>query len=78
MRFRKKPVEIEAEQYIGREHPDPKGACRCMAPAPHLHTMHEGQRVTLEPGDWVIAEPDGIHFYPCKPDVFADRYEPVE
>lgn len=33
--------------------------------------------MTAEPGDWVIR---GIknEFYPCKPDIFAATYEPVE
>jgi hypothetical protein len=33
--------------------------------------------VILEVGDWIIPEPDGIHFYPCKPDIFEATYEPV-
>lgn len=44
---------------------------------PHLHTIHEGQKVSLEVGDWILPEPDGVHFYPCKPDIFAATYEPA-
>jgi hypothetical protein len=47
-------------------------------------TMHEhGHIDTLEgghvvcPGDWVITGVKGEH-YPCKPDIFAATYEPVE
>lgn len=36
-------------------------------------TIH-GQETSVAPGDWIITEPDGIHHYPCKPDVFAARY----
>ena len=30
---------------------------------------------TVCPGDWIITEPDGNGYYPCKPTVFALRYE---
>jgi len=33
--------------------------------------------VPVNPGDWIIAEPDGSGFYPCAPNVFAAKYEPV-
>ena len=29
-------------------------------------------------GDWVLPEPDGVHFYPVKPEIFAATYEAVE
>jgi hypothetical protein len=33
--------------------------------------------MTADPGDWIIT---GVHGerYPCKPDIFALTYEPVE
>ncbi len=31
----------------------------------------------VKEGDWIIAEPDGSGFYPCNPDVFAVKYEPI-
>lgn len=82
MKFRKKPVGIEAEQFLEAQ-PIPKGVCfgwKCgdKSDIPHLHTIHEGQRVDIAFGDWIIPEPDGEHFYPCKPDIFAATYEPVE
>jgi len=33
--------------------------------------------VRAEVGDWIIREPSGIGCYPCKPDVFERKYEPV-
>lgn len=33
--------------------------------------------MTAEAGDWIIRGVKG-EFYPCKPDVFAATYEPVE
>lgn len=39
-----------------------------------IRTLEGDMRVTW--GDWVIR---GVHgeFYPCKPDIFAETYEPV-
>lgn len=33
--------------------------------------------VSAGPGDWLIREPSGVGCYPCKPDVFAAKYEPL-
>jgi len=80
--YRKKPVVIEAEQYTqyGKL---VKGMCNsrsCYSAgnvAPHVHTIHNNQKVDLEIGDFVIPEPDGEHFYPCKSDVFHNTHELV-
>jgi hypothetical protein len=82
-KFRKKPVVIEAEQYTeyGKL---VKGMCNSQScytagnTKPHVHTIHNNQLVNLEVGDYVIPEPDGVHFYPCKPDIFEKTYEPAE
>lgn len=42
-----------------------------------IETIHNGQKVDLVTGDWVIPEADGVHFYPCKNDIFQKTYEPV-
>lgn len=80
-KYRKKPVIIEAEQYI-EGYPIPRGMCNSVSchmtdgnEKPHVHTIHNNQLVNLEFGDWVIPEPNGIHFYPCKPDIFEQTYE---
>jgi hypothetical protein len=80
MKYRKKPVVVEAVRYkIGMKHP---ALCnRADAPGianTHIHTTHKGQAVMLESGDWIISELDGIHYYPCKPDIFEATYEKVE
>lgn len=80
MKFRSKPVIIEAWQYDGD--PDTPGVCNCPEPSTgtirlHVHTMHENQRVYLEYGDWIVPEPVPNRYYPIKPDVFAKKYEPV-
>lgn len=62
-------------------HPRVPGGTECK----HCgRTMHEhGWVDTLEgghivcPGDWIITGVQGEH-YPCKPDIFAATYEPVE
>ena len=79
MKFRKKPIVIEAEQ-LTRDGAYPKGVCSCHINQGrgHLHTIHEGQVVNVDYGDWIIAEADGKHFYPCKDDVFVATYELVE
>lgn len=82
-KYRKKPVIIEAEQYTvyGKliEGMCNSNSCYSMGTtSPHVHTIHDNQIVVLEIGDWVIPEPDGIHFYPCKSDIFEQTYEVVE
>lgn len=42
----------------------------------YVVTIH-GQKTPVVRGDWIITEPDGRHYYPCKPDIFAARYEPL-
>lgn len=78
-KFRKKPVVIQAQQYV-LYGVLVKGMCNSVTcaldyPKPHVHTIHKDQIVYLEVGDWIIPEPDGEHFYPCKPDIFKQTYE---
>ena len=75
-KFRSKPNLIEAHQFDGHEmvlgvRIEEDGRY-------YVVTIHE-QKAYLEPGDWVIVEPgsDGTRCYPCKPGVFAARYEPA-
>jgi hypothetical protein len=83
-KYRKKPVVIEAWQLVDIRKSIPPGVCidDCGS-APwlddcvlaHIHTLEGVMIVT--PGDWVIRGVKG-EFYPCKPDIFAATYEPVE
>ena len=76
MKFRKKPIIIEAIQYVGnnkQEIIDFSGA--------NTNTCYEHLTIcTLEGdfradvGDWVIRGVKG-EFYPCKPDIFERTYE---
>lgn len=81
--YRKKPVVIEAEQYTeyGKLTKGMCNSCSCFGlgnTEPHVHTIHNNQAVILEIGDYIIPELDGIHFYPCKPDIFEATYEKVD
>jgi hypothetical protein len=42
----------------------------------HVTTI-QGQHVQVEPGEWIVQEPDGIHYYPIADDVFRRKYEPI-
>jgi hypothetical protein len=86
MQFRKKPVVVEASQWFKEgDHPGVDRYCnRCHAETNEplewtyfVITIH-GQVAGVAPGDWIITEPDGKHFYPCKPDIFEATYEKVE
>ena len=82
-RYRKKPIVIEAEQYsaygcLAKGMCNSQSCCVVGNNQPHVHTIHNGQMVLLEVKDWIIPEPDGIHFYPCKPDIFEATYEKVD
>lgn len=77
MKFnRKKATPIDAEQF---HHPatSPRGVRTEEDGRAYVVTMHE-QKVYLENGDWIVAEPDGIHFYPIKDKIFQQLYESVK
>ncbi len=77
-KYQKKPVIIEAEQFLGER---VRGMCNkpfCfLYDTPHVHTIHQNQAVKVEIGDYIIPEPDGEHFYPCKLDIFEDFYTEI-
>lgn len=81
-KFRKKPVEIEAIQFKGdvgapeivaldyaSEHVEGIGDCLII---PTLEGDHRAR-----PGDWIITGVAGER-YPCKPEIFAATYDPVD
>ena len=76
MRYRKKPVVIEAVQWMGFEEgphglgivPKDKGS------KGWIETLEGGHIVT--PGDWIITGVKGER-YPCKPDIFEATYDPI-
>ena len=80
MKYRKKPVVIEAMQYLREEN---IGACMDFCPVMKfcpgeneyaIETL-EG-KMMLTKGDYIIKGVKG-EFYPCKPDIFHQTYEMV-
>lgn len=82
MKYRKKPVVIEAVQFDGTDE-----SCDWLLPQLrdgsisrsfnklHIKTL-EGT-MTADVGDWIIKGVNG-EFYPCKPDIFDKTYEAAE
>lgn len=92
MKYRKKPVEIEAEPWDGSNAEADRivswitssgGEARYHNLSEHgLGGLNSISILTLEgtmeamPGDWIIRGVQG-EFYPCKPDIFEQTYEKV-
>ena len=87
MKYRKRPVVIEAEQYSGPQvvpldqpYPTdvPAGvtfrATNQADAQPCVETLEGPLWVTV--GDWIITGVKGER-YPCKPDIFEATYEPA-
>lgn len=79
MKFRKKPVVIEAVRFIivGQDWP---------TEWPYEKWHYSGNQLVIptlegsmcaDVGDWIIRGIKG-EFYPCKPDIFAATYESAE
>ena len=82
MKYRKKPVVIEAVQFDGTDE-----SCDWLLPQLRDGTISrsfnklyiktlEGT-MTADVGDWIIKGVNG-EFYPCKPDIFDKTYEAAE
>jgi len=89
MKYRKKPVIIEAFQWRNRFNHiitefDPYeeneeftcGHCNEPAAAHGLIKTLDGGHIVC-PGDYIITGSKGKR-YPCKPDIFSLTYEPIE
>lgn len=80
-KYRKRPIEIEAWQWVGdqKQMPVPPAPSRLLKQnwrGRWLLKTLEGWFV-LTPGDWIICGIAG-EFYPCKPNIFAATYEAAE
>jgi hypothetical protein len=73
MKFRKKPVVIDAVQFDELE-PLPAGV-ECDSRGYAIIKTLEGD-MRVSDGDWIITGVKGER-YPCKPDIFAATYEPA-
>ncbi len=85
-KFRKLPVIIEAVQFTGKnQHELGEFASAGLTYTEefntlaiddlHVHTLEGDMKISE--GDWLIKGIKG-EFYPCKADIFAATYEPVE
>jgi hypothetical protein len=90
MKFRKKPVEIEAIQFTRLNWEEVKEFTNNTAFSLVIERRIGGECSCLIPtkegnmlaneGDWIIKEPFPIgdrHFYPCKQDIFELTYERI-
>ena len=81
MKFRKRPVVVDAEQFrpeVDAPWPDGVVGSRISSTGYIMRTLENevlGQFVT--PGDWIITGVQGER-YPCKDDIFRVTYEPVD
>lgn len=78
MKYRKKPVEVEAIQYTGENLPEIINFVGCsLRVGGNLVVIFtlEGEMIVSEL-DYVIKGVNG-EFYPCKPDIFEKTYERV-
>ena len=84
-RYRKKPVVIEAIQFLNTSPriieilefvgEDANIDVKCSTPSVSIETL-EGT-MTASVGDYIIKGVQG-EFYPCKPDIFEQTYEKVD
>lgn len=78
-KFKKKPIEVDAEQYLGKPMNGVSFTPPNMANVILAYTVTKsGQYLYLKVGDWVISEPDGNGFAVCKDEVFRDTYDAVK
>jgi hypothetical protein len=80
VKYRKKPVVIEAVQYDGHNFAEISAWAGITIAEKFtggllIDTLEGQMRADL--GDWVIKGVQG-EFYPCKPGIFEATYEPVE
>ena len=84
MKYRKRPIVVEAIQWDGSS----KSGQEVTAFGQGAVTWHfnqntmrcdtlEGPGLHVSVGDWIIRGVEG-EFYPCKPNIFEATYGPVE
>jgi hypothetical protein len=81
VKYRKKPVVIEAVQWTGKnlEEVEALGGKRKITVDPKKKLLIETMEgvMTANIKDWIIKGVKG-ELYPCKPDIFKETYEMVE
>jgi hypothetical protein len=81
MKYQKKPIIVEAEQFWPDQYPWPDGVMRHKIASPTGYGIttlesRNGHYHVVTPGDWIITGVQGER-YPCKPDIFEMTYELV-
>lgn len=77
--FNKRPVTIEAHQFIPDHQPWPAGVypSNLSSTGYAIITLESGRLAhEVTPGDWIITGVKGER-YACKPDIFELTYEPT-
>lgn len=80
MKYRKKPVVVEAVRWTGNNHAemcdfiDPEHFEILARSGLIIHTLEGDLHASI--GDYIIKGVEG-EFYPCKPDIFFQTYEAV-
>ena len=78
MKYRKKPVVIDAVQFVGNfDEIEQFVGDDAEFRNGHLVVATLEGPLTAKHGDWIIKGVRG-EFYPCKPDIFAATYEAAE
>lgn len=75
MKYRKKPIIVEAFQWTpGMELPEWAHCCTEFTPYLFVSTLYGEMKAN--PDDYIIRGVEG-EVYPCKPSIFEATYEPV-
>lgn len=87
MKFRKKPVVVEAVKWTGKNRFEMIQFCHDLvireefafgdlSPRSRIYIETLEGQMAAEVGDWIVKGVEG-EFYPCKPAIFVKTYEPV-
>ena len=79
MKYRKKPVTIEAIQWTGKNKEEIKKFVKTnmfFSDIGELYIYTLEGKMCASIGDYIICDVDN-EFYPCKPDIFEKTYERV-
>jgi len=81
MRYKKKPIIVDAVRWTGKNTPEVIRFC------PFTVRIFDGRKIShlliptlegnrpVQKGNWIIKDIIKGEFYPCKPDIFATTYE---
>lgn len=76
-KFRKKPVEVIANQWFENENNWTPGVLyEPKTQTYYVVTIHN-QRCYIVDGDWILPEPKSGFYYPVKPDIFEATHDPI-